>query len=276
SGRDVWVPLQAAGILRRVGVPDTPLHSPLRRTIMAQPGLLAYWPLEDDEGALWAASVVPGVTPARVRPTVRLGQDPVSPGSGPSALVTADVSADALPITCRVPDATQDGWAVESVFRIPDDTADGLIWRMSVRDETGAAWRVEATLADPDLTITLTWFPNFVDAPGTSTQLASESIKRGTVHQIRLQADTQSGNRKWLVLVDDEVLDSGIGIGLTEPTAVGHVTQVGIAAAGLLVGHVAVYEFEPGTTLEPEARQTFAAIGGWDGERAVARIWRLS
>src|SRR5690606_15095672 len=135
---------------------------------------------------------------------------------------------------------------------------------------------VEATLADPDLTITLTWFPNFVDAPGTSTQLASESIKRGTVHQIRLQADTQSGNRKRLVLVVDEVLDSGIGIGLTEPTAVGHVTQVGISAAGLLVGHVAVYEFEPGTTLEPEARQTFAAIGGWDGERAVARIWRLS
>src|SRR5690606_14055245 len=247
SGRDVWVPLQAAGILRRVGVPDTPLHSPLRRTIMAQPGLLAYWPLEDDEGALWAASVVPGVTPARVRPTVRLGQDPVSPGSGPSALVTADVSADALPITCRVPDATQDGWAVESVFRIPDDTADGLIWRMSVRDETGAAWRVEATLADPDLTITLTWFPSFVDAPGTSTQLASETVAARGPHQVRLRAalPVLVAERRWALDVDGEELARDGATGGSDPTAIGHPTHVGVSAAGLLCGHISVYEYFP-------------------------------
>jgi hypothetical protein len=62
SGQDVWMPLQAAGILRRLGQGATPLQSVLRRE-MTTPEVTpaqAYWPCEDSEGATSVASALGG------------------------------------------------------------------------------------------------------------------------------------------------------------------------------------------------------------------------
>src|SRR5690606_13226746 len=260
------------GVLGEIAAADTPLHSPLWRTIMAQPGLAAYWPLEDGGDAKSGSSPVPGVPPAGLRSTVELDQDPVSAGSGPSARVTATVGTDPTPVTCRIPPLSEDGWAVESVFRVEPDTADGLLWRMSIWDDAGQLWEVDATLADPNLTISLEWYPD-ADDTGTSTTLASETIPRGSVHQIRIGA-VEAVGRNWLLVADGTLLDSATASGASAPTAVGRATQVGISAAGLLCGHVAAYEFAadvpPGLTTS-----THLAVGGWDGEPAVSRLIRL-
>jgi hypothetical protein len=50
--------LEASGVLRRLGQGSAPLSSPARRSISHLPGLLAYWPLEDDKFAVTAASAL--------------------------------------------------------------------------------------------------------------------------------------------------------------------------------------------------------------------------
>src|SRR5690606_18343242 len=91
---DARVTVTATGVLGEIAAAETPRHSPLWRTIMAQPGLLAYWPLEDGEGAASGSSPVPGVSAAQIRSSVALGQGPVSAGSGPSAMISATVGID--------------------------------------------------------------------------------------------------------------------------------------------------------------------------------------
>jgi hypothetical protein len=63
SGGDRHVPITAAGILRRLRQGDAPIQSPLRRSLAESPGLVAYWPMEDDEGATQAASALPAGKP---------------------------------------------------------------------------------------------------------------------------------------------------------------------------------------------------------------------
>ncbi|MDX3066490.1 hypothetical protein PV518_30675, partial [Streptomyces sp. ND04-05B] len=65
SGALVWTPVQAAGIMRRLGKGQRPLDSTLRRRIpSASP--VAYWPFEEDNLASRAYSPIAGVTPAAV------------------------------------------------------------------------------------------------------------------------------------------------------------------------------------------------------------------
>ncbi|GAA3223290.1 hypothetical protein [Actinocorallia longicatena] len=69
SGVDVTVPVQAAGILRRLGAGASSLFSTLRRGIMASSSTnppVAYWPCEDQSGSTQIASPIPGVKPMLV------------------------------------------------------------------------------------------------------------------------------------------------------------------------------------------------------------------
>lgn len=60
TGTDVWVDVDAAGILRRLSQGAAPVRSVLYRAITDPPltDLLAYWPLEDIEGSLTMASAL--------------------------------------------------------------------------------------------------------------------------------------------------------------------------------------------------------------------------
>ncbi|MFE6103180.1 hypothetical protein ACFVQ4_24930 [Streptomyces laurentii] len=66
SGRDVWVPIEGAGVLRRLGQGEKALDSTLRRRIPGRASLLAYWPCEDGTGATQAYSPLPGGSPLTV------------------------------------------------------------------------------------------------------------------------------------------------------------------------------------------------------------------
>ncbi|TDD25058.1 hypothetical protein E1287_37645 [Actinomadura sp. KC06] len=64
SGNDVHVQVQAAGIRRRLGQGAAPVQSPLRRSIPATAGVVAYWPMEDAGGGF--ASGLAGAPALRV------------------------------------------------------------------------------------------------------------------------------------------------------------------------------------------------------------------
>lgn len=68
SESDVYSPIEAAGILRRLGQGARTLASAVRRQTLADhmPDPVAYWPCEDDEDATSIASALPGGEPMSI------------------------------------------------------------------------------------------------------------------------------------------------------------------------------------------------------------------
>lgn len=63
SDTDVYVPIEAAGILRRLGQGQAPIRSTAYREILSEDyvaNVVAYWPCEDSEGASQIASALSG------------------------------------------------------------------------------------------------------------------------------------------------------------------------------------------------------------------------
>jgi hypothetical protein len=91
TGRDVYVPTQADGILRRLTQGASPLRSPIYRNLsqLIGAGLLGYWPMEDGSRATTAANAVPGQPAAFIR-SLSLGEDDLFPASGGVAEMTDD------------------------------------------------------------------------------------------------------------------------------------------------------------------------------------------
>jgi hypothetical protein len=60
TGRDTYVPIEAAGVLRRLGQGAAALRSTLYRGLTTQSDVVGYWPCEDGEDATEFASGLPG------------------------------------------------------------------------------------------------------------------------------------------------------------------------------------------------------------------------
>lgn len=91
TGRDVYVPTQADGILRRLTQGASPLRSPIYRNLsqLVGAGFLGYWPLEDGSRSTSAANAVPGQPAAFIR-SLSLGEDELFPASAGVAEMTDD------------------------------------------------------------------------------------------------------------------------------------------------------------------------------------------
>lgn len=61
SGKDIWVPIEAAGILRRLGRGEKPVIPSLNLTILAD-SPVHYWRLDDAEGSTFGAPSLPNGT----------------------------------------------------------------------------------------------------------------------------------------------------------------------------------------------------------------------
>ncbi|HCA85329.1 MAG TPA: hypothetical protein DEQ61_07430 [Streptomyces sp.] len=110
SGTDVWVPIQAAGVLRRYGQGVKPLDSTLRRRIPTGDPI-AYWPMEEGSDADRAYSPIEGIRPLTVT-----GLDWAADSSlvGSSALPKLEQAATiAAPIPLH---EYGDGWHIEMVY----------------------------------------------------------------------------------------------------------------------------------------------------------------
>lgn len=62
TGNDVWVKIEAAGILRRLNQGNSPLHSTLYRGLVRETNnpVIAYWPMEDGAESTFLASAISG------------------------------------------------------------------------------------------------------------------------------------------------------------------------------------------------------------------------
>lgn len=93
SGNDVYVPVTASGIRRRLGQGAAALRSAYSRAnAAASPAPLGYWPVEDESGATSIASGLPGGAPMTLSGigTTTFATNSDFPGSAPIAKPTND------------------------------------------------------------------------------------------------------------------------------------------------------------------------------------------
>lgn len=140
AGKDVYVPLEAAGILRRLGQGASPLDSAIRRELTSPDATnapVAYWPMEDGRHSNSIASGLDSGRPMTVTGTPRMAANTDFVASAPLPTMGNAV----LKGRVMQHDATSEA-QVRWLLSIPDDgaTANSIIASI---DTTGSVRRWE-------------------------------------------------------------------------------------------------------------------------------------
>lgn len=266
SANDATVPIQCAGIMRRLAQ-GTVLKSPLQRaamsaTLAAAP--VAFWPLEDATGSTQAASGLPRGTPMTVRGSVAFGT--ATPPAGASA--APDFSAGGS-LSAPLAGLSSTGFRVEFAAKNPVTAEDGTLGLVRVMLSGGTFASIVFNTVHSDIGEIHVYG---VDASGTVlTNLAAT---------LSFQANTWAHYSLGLTQVGADVIPdfyvngvaafniliSGVGVTLGTPTQI-LVNNAPVGSGTSVVG-LAVY---------PPIGHTAAgsAMTGYVGETAVARIVRL-
>ncbi|TLQ45749.1 hypothetical protein [Streptomyces marianii] len=273
SGEDVYVPIEAAGIQRRMGQGKKPLASTLRRRIPSG-GPLAYWPLEEGKDATQAYSTLPGVAPLNLSGLDFEANDTLAGSSALPAL------RNPARIRGTIPRSTASGWQVEFVYKL--DTMPGSqteIMRVTVAGSTmrtaivyasTAGIRIEARDTSGDV-LAFFLFNNataLADFVGVWNRLALFVSDAGG-GQTNLCANwrdiTNSGGTWTAATIYTGVPGAAVGVAAdwaaaTEGMAIGHLAAFDVAGSGTSPG-VTIYE---------------GADDGFAGETALGRLDRLA
>ncbi|WP_326678506.1 hypothetical protein [Streptomyces sp. NBC_01237] len=262
SGADVWVPIEASGVLRRMQQGRKALASTLRRRIPTG-APVAYWPLEEGREATQAYSPLPGVAPMRTT-LFSYGSDATLPGSDPLPTMAAGTTWVAtVPGT-----AVATAWQVEFVYHLSaaptltmplvDVVTGSTVWpSLSVRLGASGLTQLVGTGSDGEATTLL------INGGGGATS--------GQWNRLRLTA-RQDGA---LVRLEMWIIPIG-GAGQMWSTSytgqMGAVRRLsgsyGSQYDGMALGHLAVF---------PSATPVFDfADHGYTGETAAARALRVS
>ncbi|MFI6606844.1 hypothetical protein [Streptomyces sp. NPDC050507] len=276
SGKDVWVPIEAAGILRRMGQGKKSLDSTLRRRIPSGAGILGYWPMEDEQDATAAYSPQPNVSPMAVS-----GLDFAAENSlGGSAPLPKLKNPAAL--SARVPGTTTTGWQVEFVYNLPTMPATQTeIMRVAV---TGATMRTAILYASTaGIRIEARDKDDAVLAFYLNTGAPSIAAFTGGWNRLAVYTGNAGGGVTLLSATWRDVSSNIRYYAETVPvTGQGRVASVlgqwGAATEGMAIGHLAV-SATPGTGASgtPPTSTIFeGADDGFAGESALARLARLA
>ncbi|QJT01791.1 hypothetical protein G9272_16965 [Streptomyces asoensis] len=269
SGNDRWVPVEAAGILRRLGQGAAALQSPLRRRIPAY-SPLAYWPLEEGAQATRAYSPIPGVAPltltgvnwAANSDLISSGPLPVwAAGTGPSAVMQGTVPAPAGATT---------GWQVAWVYRLdtPPPTTLRTIMRINTTG-TVREWRIQSKDSQSKI------FGVDIDGNTVVDQgIGTSNNIFGTWVASHFRVSESGGTVTYTVVWSDIHGSAGSYTNTVAATA-GRVTNVGSPPGGfsseldgMAMGHIAVF----GTTTTSAYT---SALDAWTPEYAGQRMVRL-
>ncbi|MFF2013999.1 hypothetical protein ACFVWY_33740 [Streptomyces sp. NPDC058195] len=274
SERDAWVPVQAAGILRRLGQGRRPLQSTLRRRVPSAPGLLAYWPMEDGEGSTQLYSPVEGVQPARFS-GLDLAADESLPGS--AALPTVTTGAT---LSARVPTSPRQGWHVEMVYRLP--TMPGLQTEILRTTLTGGAVRTVHVLASTSgMRIETRDSNGEIISFAVVVEPAALSDFAGIWNRLAVYVTDAGGGRTRAVCAWRDIANQTWWYVYTSyPESMGAVTAVDGSwgtggATGMTLGHLAVLDV-PGTGTNPNVVIFNGADRAFTGETANDRLRRLA
>ncbi|MFF0598051.1 hypothetical protein [Streptomyces antibioticus] len=269
SGEDRWVPVEAAGVLRRYGQGTDPLQSALRRRIPSF-NPLAYWPMEDGARSSQASSPIEGVRPMALSNVNWAANDSlVSSDSLPVWASSSGANPVVMQGVVPPPAAATTGWQVAWIYRL--DSVPTTLRTIMRIDATGTVrqWQVQAKdnlsrVVGTDVNGSAVFDQNIA----TSNDLFNTWVAS------HLRVSESGGTVTWTVSWSDIHGNTGV-FSSTFSGTVGVVTAVGSPPGGyhadldgLSLGHVAA--FSTTTT----AAYT-SALDGWTPEAAGRRIVRL-
>lgn len=264
SERDAWVPVQAAGVLRRLGQGTAALKSSIQRATLNDPNVRGYWPMEDQEGATSLASGLAGGPAMAIFGNPRLAASDVFPSSNPlpemalaflSGQVNTYVATGSVHarFMMAVPDTGETLGAMPLRLWM---TGTAARWDLTYDPINAGALRLEA-----------------FDSAGVNimSQAASFAVN-GKLLAVVLELVQNGANIDWKVVT----VDLGVPLGLQMSNTL-NTRTVGQAAlaqvnAGLLldttvIGHLAVASAIPASFEQP--------LNGYLAEKAGRRIERL-
>lgn len=283
SGNDRWVPVEAAGVLRRYGQGASPLQSTLRRRVPASnplwPSPLAYWPMEDGAQSTQASSPIPGVRPLSLTNVTWAGNDTlISSAALPVFASNSGASPVIMYGKVPAPSGATTGWSAYWVYRL--DSVPTTLRTLMRIGATGTVreWRVQSGNAQSKIQ-GLDVDGNLVvdNLIGTANDIYNAWIS------VAFFVSESGGTVTWTIRWRDVGGDAGQFSSTLSGTA-GTVTSVSSPPApggfsseldGLALGHIAVY-----ATADPSDvfgnNPYNSALDGWTPEFAGRRMLRLA
>lgn len=281
SGLDRWVPVQASGILRRLGIPSSPLEPTLVRSARREPAVITHWPLTDlGAGVKRAPSSISGMPGVWIRNAhlADWSSDTSAPGLGACPTIRA-ASTDVLVAYGAVPTAATEDVFTFSIWGRGDLDADlsaDLVMTMFTANSVAWVLTVEWRASTSDISTHLQGYDLASD-----TELGN--VSNGTTididanwHNFTVRVSQLSTSAAVAVHMDDEsvVSTSFADVEVTRPVAADARASLNVGR-GLSFGGPLVFRGES-TTDAGEARSRLYQAGrGFDGEPAGDRVERL-
>jgi hypothetical protein len=264
SGKDVRVPIEGAGVLRRYGQGKKAFDSTLRRRIPSG-SPLAYWPMEDGEGATQAFSPITGVRPLQLRGFNMASGDSLA-GSAPLPSIQGGATlAGSVP----APAGSPTSWHCEFVYRVPSSPGTARTILQWLGTGTVRRWQLQLTSIGANVL--------GYDADGTVVTSSILALGTDVVNawtRWQLYASQNGGNVDWTVTYIP-IGGSGGSAATSFAGTVGRISGVSGPEAyssdlnGTFIGHIATFT-TANTTIYNSADLGFA------GETAGARLRRLA
>lgn len=285
KGSDVWAPITANGIMRRLNAPGTaaPSWAPLRRSILAgEPD--AYWPLEDGTDASQAGSGLSRLDPMMPSGTVTFEAPDrfYAHGSSGAANLAAGGTLKGYTLIPSSPavSAITDGFEVEFVVgwdqAIPADDTNLVLQVTDSRNQTfGVAVHLDSQR-----------YFAVVDPAGVLDYQGVTPVEAGVLYHLRMVvAINPAGALEQTLYLNDGGLEAQKNGGAT--TSIGSPRWVLINGTNTALdyqpanpdtfGHVAVWATTRANwdTVNGETGYAVSETFGFNPETAVERITRL-
>lgn len=281
TGRDAWVPLQAAGITRRLGQGQSPIQSSAKAYVVSQ-APYAYWPLDDAPGTLNGVNLGVGK-----------GQG-FTPNRGAGSTVVANFGAgdlgDLLPKGLALSDSAlasltaysypafsvgHTSVALDFVFKSSDVL--GTL-SMQVNDLVESAWQINFRPDGSNNDIQCYEITNLGNPAGpTTTSLgdtaALVAMTDTALHHVRWQQVQSGADTVWTLFVDKVSVLTGtaVGVHMNGANLLRVVYQISGTITPIALEHVVLW-----VDTIPSITDCYAAtVTGFSGEAAGTRISRI-
>lgn len=280
SGNDIYTPIQAAGILRRLGQGDEAIQSAMRREFgnparrgvvpygsPGPEGIVAYWPCEDGNNASLLTSAHENEPGMVITGSMNLAAYSDWPASDPlPSLGTDSFATGQLPFYEATGHAATRCFfflpqAVGSQSTLLDIVTTGTAKTWTVRVDTSGDLKLQAFDAEIGL---------LFESSSLSAAITGKKI------QIAVELTVNGADIEWTlrsIELDSAVVENTLSGTLSSETF-GRITEVRVGAAfglsGAAFGHVAV------ASADFAFAGTNGALIGNDGEAASTRMFRLA
>lgn len=269
SGNDVYTPIQAAGVLRRLGQGEEAIQSAMRRECgsPARTSIVAYWPCEDGANATRFASAHPGEPPMTYTGSI----SPAGYADWAASDSLPTFGSDGVAVGLLANYEVTPHAAIRCFFHLPQAVGSDTTLVDVVTTGTARTWTIRVDTAG-DLKVQC--FDAAVALLFESSTLAVGINDKNV--QLALELTVNGADIEWTLRVlelTSTVTESTLSGTLTANTF-SRISEVRLGATGGLTGaafgHVAVATSESGFA------GTSGAVVGNAGEAASTRIARLA